>query len=765
MNPVLTRLARSSLPRTDGVLRLDCLEEPVEIVRDRFGIPHVYARSRADLVRAQGFVHAQDRLFQMESVRRFAFGRLSELVGRRTLEADRVARRLLLRRTAEVDAAACDPEAAALAEAYCEGVNAFLERGPLPLELRLLRAHPEPWTPVDVQAPAQMFALVLCGNWENELLRARLAAALGDERLARIDPTYPGDHPLIVPPARVARRAARFRRVLRSRLGTGASNSFVVSGARTASGAPILANDPHLVLGIPSVWHAQHLVWDGGESWGFTIAGAPVVILGRNRRVAWGMTTAMIDTQDLFVERLHPDDPTRYEADGTWLEGEVVREEIRVRGRRAPVVEEVLVTRHGPVVVPAEPGGREALALSWSHHEPGETTRSLLDLMTARSVEDADRALDGFAGPPHNYVLADADGTIAYRLAGGPIPRRRVGSGSVPTPGWDSERDWDGYLSPAELPRFRNPAGGAIVTANNRIAGEGYPHRLPGEYLSGYRAQRLQTLLDANRALTPDAAARILLDRLSLPGLELARIAGGFRTDDALEARALDVLSEWDGDYAAESAGGAVYAALVGALEREALRAACGGEAPDVPLGLFERGRPALLRRLGERDDSLFAGAGGDGAPMTWERVFGRALAAAVADLGADPAAWRRGRFHRLRFAHPLERLPGLRRLVSRGPFPIGGDADTVQVMSPASGMAAGATIGPSMRAVYDLGDPDGTRIALAPGQSGHPGSPHYDDLLAPWLAGEYVPLATDRSHVEELAESRQLLEPARSAE
>jgi penicillin G amidase len=729
------RLARRSLPQTEGRLPLPTLEAPVEVVRDRFGIPHVYARGRADLARAQGYVHAQDRLFQMETIRRFAFGRLSEIAGRRTLELDRLARRMRLRWAAEQDAAACDPEATALVEAYCEGVNAFLARGPLPFELRLARIRPEPWTPVDVQAPAQMFALALSGNWEGELARARL----GPELAGRLDPEYPEDHPVVVPPG-AADRAARAGSRFRERLGAGASNAFAVAGTRTASGKPLLANDPHLFLGIPGVWHAQHLVWEGGDCVGFTVPGAPVVILGRNRHVAWGMTTAMIDTQDLFVVPRG---------------GEVVREEIRVRGRREPVVEEVELSPHGPVVVEPQAGEDQALALRWSHHEPGETTRSLLDLMTAGSVEEADRALDRFAGPPHNLVLADADGAIAYRLAGGPIPVRAEGRGRLPS---DGSNGWRGFVPAAELPQLRDPDRGFVVTANNRIAGDDYPHDLPGEYLSGYRATRLADLLAERDALTTEEAARLMLDRLSLPGLELAAVAGDLECDDPAGQAALDVLAAWDGELGAGSAGGAVYGELIRALEREAYASNGGGGGEPIP-GLYERGRPAVLAALAERDETFLS----DG--KAWDEVLGRALATVVRALGPDPSAWRRGRLHRLRLAHAFDAVPGLRRLLSRGPFEVGGDADTVAVMAPAPGVGQGAMISASMRAVYDLADFDGTLVALVPGQSGHPASQHYDDLLPGWLAGEYVPLATDRDRVEELAAARLVLEPAGTPE
>ena len=742
---MLRRLARRSLPQVDGKLRLSCLDEPVEIVRDRYGIPHVYARSRLDLVRAQGYVHAQDRLFQMEGIRRFAWGRLSELAGPQTLELDRTARRLLLRRTADRELDGCDPEAAALLVAYCQGVNAFLARGPRPFELRLARVRPEPWTPVDAHAPGAMLALSLSGNWETELMRARLRIRLPEERVARLTASYPDDHPLIVG-EELAREGLFLTRALRRLVaGLGGSNAFAVSGARTESGLPLLANDPHLLLSIPAIWHAQHLVWDGGEAWGFTVPGAPVVVLGRNRQVAWGLTTAMVDTQDLYVERF--DDQGRYEADGEWLEPEVVREEIRVRRRREPVVEEIAVTRHGPVVVPPEPDGREGFALRWSHHEPGETLRSLLDLMDARSVAEADRALDRFVGPPHSFVLADADGAIGYRLAGGPIPLR-TGDGRDPVPGWDSSREWSGYLAQDELPHARDPKSGLVVSANNRINAR---IDIPGEYLSGYRAARLEALIRERERLTAADCERIMLDTLCAPGLELAGLVAGLETEDPLQQRALDLLRDWDGDLGVDSRAGAVYGALLEALER-----ACYADAadPDVPISIVERSRPALLRALAEREDGFLPEG------RSWAELLPAALTEAVRALGPDPERWRRGERHQLELRHALDGVRGLRGLLSRGPLPVGGDADTIRVFARAKAAGPGAMIGASMRAVYDLADPDATRIAICPGQSGHPASPHYDDLLEGWLAGEYVPFATARAHVDELAESRLVLTP-----
>jgi penicillin amidase len=724
------------------------------VVRDRFAVPHIYASNRRDLARAQGYVHAQDRLLQMELVRRVAFGRLSELAGARTLELDRLVRKMRLRWMAEREADACDAATGELLDAYCQGVNEFLSLGPIPLELRLARARVEPWSRGDVFAPGALLALTLSGNWESEIERARVAARVGEERARRLDPAYPGSAPVIVP-SPLLEDSEREQRLLRGRLGSdAASNSWVVAGSRTASGKPILANDPHLTLVIPGVWHVQHLVWDEGAAAGVTLPGVPLVVLGRNERVAWGMTTALVDTQDLFVERLHPDDRYRYEVDGAWVDAEIVREEIGVRGREEPVVEEVVVTRHGPIVVGPEAGEREALALRWSAHAAGETARSLLDLMLAATVDDADRALDRFAAAPHNVVLADVDGTIGYRLAGGPIPVRTRGAGLVPAPGWDSRHEWQGSIPQQELPRLRDPARGHIVTANNRVVGDGYEYFLGAEYLSGYRAERIETLLDGLDVVGVEDCRAIQLDQLSLPGLALTGIARGFSSDDPLEQAALDLLVGWDGKLAAESGGGAVFGVLI-----EKLVEAAYAEVGYVPSALTARARPTILAALASGDDSFFA----DG--RTWDGVFRAALAAAVRELGPDRRRWRWGRLHELRFRHPLDRLPIVGRFLTRGPYAAGGDMDTVFLTSEIRERGAAMSVGPSMRAVFDLADPDESFVTAPPGQSGHVASAHYDDLVEPWRAGELVPLAMSRERVESLAESRLVLEPERAPE
>lgn len=761
---VLHRLAGRLAPETEGTVALPGLEATVEVVRDRYGFVHIDASGLDDLLRAQGYVHAQDRLFQMEMLRRFGSGRLAEIAGSRMVELDRFVRRLRLRWAAEREAEALDADTASRLEAYCEGVNAYIAGGRMPLEFRIARLRAAPWTLTDALLVGKVLALSLCGNWEAELVRMRIAARLGEERARQLDPAYLTDSPVIVPSV-LAREAMRRVGWLRRLIGLGGSNNWVVAGSRTETGKPICANDPHLHLGLPVIWHVQHLSWDGGTVAGFTIPGTALVILGRNEHVAWGATAAFADTQDLFVEQFDPDDPSRYRVEAAWVEAQVVREEIAVRGGSEPVIEKVVVTRHGPVVAGPEPESGKALALRWSAHEPGETAAAVLELARAASLDEAERALDRYAGPPLNFVLADVHGSIGYRLAGGPMPVRECGNGSVPVPGPDSSHEWRGWVPPAELPRVRDPERGFIVTANNRIVGDGYPHLLGNDQMNGYRAKRIESLLDALDRVTVDDCRRIQLDQVSLAGRELAAVAATFESDDPLERRALELLTGWDGDQGPDSAAGAVYGVLMRRLQEEAYSElgpdllhflGAGQSEATSCYGLYERTRPVILELLAARDDSFFT----DG--RTWDSVFRKALGEAVAELGPDPESWRWGSLHQVVFEHPFGELPVLGRVFRRGPFPAGGDTDTVWQMAwPTDRPYGPRCVGPAVRAVYDLSDPDSNHVVLATGQSGHLGSPHYDDFVERWWKGELVPLVLTRGRIEELAESRLVLVPS----
>lgn len=782
---------RRPLPRTSGTLPLPGLSAPVQVIRDRWGVPHIYAASTEDLFMAQGYVHAQDRLWQMEFQRRAALGQLAELFGAIALDSDRFVRILGFGRVARREAELLDDEPRRVIEAYVRGVNAFIEQhtGNLPIEFTILRLRPRPWEAQDVLVWPKMMALQLSGNWKDEIIRARLIASVGAERAAAIEPQYPDSHPLIVPPGVTygvdigdvaLERAEATARFFPDGAGQG-SNSWAVAGDRAASGGPLLANDPHLSITMPALWYENHLSGGAFHVTGASIPGIPGVVIGHNEHIAWGVTNGMNDVQDLYIEKFDPTDPAglRYEYQGQWERAELVREEIVVRGQREVVIEDVRITRHGPIITPLVPGvahhhaangdathSEQPLALRWTALEPGRIVNAMLGLNRARDWKSFRAALADWTVPPQNFTYADVDGSIGYVL-GGDIPLRAKGDGRLPVPGWTGEYEWIGVVPHAELPYALNPPDGWVITANNRIFGDGYPHPIPSEWLNGYRAARIRQLVEQTPQHDAESFARIHADVRSLPGLELAALAGRLPADDLIAQQARDALATWNGELSPDSIGGAIYARLRERLLTTAYADASSALGLTVGLGAFadlpgrdiaRRTIPQLLRRLAERDDRFFGGRTSDEILAT---AWTATIAELRAELGEDVSTWRYGRVHSLTIRHPLGALPGLATIFNRGPFATGGDVDTVNMgHQPREFAGPPFYVAPSYRQICDTTDWDRSQSIQPTGQSGHPGSRHYSDFVQPWLNVQYHPMPWSRSRVEEVAVARMTLQP-----
>jgi penicillin amidase len=790
-------MVRRPLARTSGRLSLPGLAEPVQILRDRWGVPHIYARNTSDLFMAQGYIHAQDRLWQMELQRRTGLGRLAELFGPIALDTDRYVRVLGFNRVVQREAEMLEGEARAVVDAYVRGINAFIDQHTrrLPIEFTILRLRPEPWRPEDVLVWAKMMALNLSRDWMTDLLRARIVATVGPERAALLEPAYPPAHPLTIPPGvrygdtigadalRMAAAAAPFSGS--SAAGQG-SNAWAVNGARTASGRPLLASDPHLILQMPSLWYENHLSGGDIHVSGASIPGIPCVVIGHNERVAWGLTNGENDVQDLFIERFDPSDPTRYEFQGAWEQATVVRERIVVKGQAEPHLEEVRITRHGPVVsslvtkaegrrtkneaLAASASSSEALALRWAALDPGPNIAAALGLNRAQDWDSFRAAVAEWVMPTQNFIYADVEGHIGYTL-GGALPIRSRGDGTLPVPGWTGEYEWTGRIPPDELPHMLDPDEDFVASANTQIAGAGYPYALPGEYLPGYRAARIRQLIGQTARHDLKSFKAIQGDQRSLPGLELAALAGRLAAPTAIARQAREALAAWDGELTADSVGGAIYARL-----REKLLQAAYSDIAE-PLGLVTgvgvfaalpatgylwRALPQLLERLAARDDSRLP------AGCTSDQLLGDAWDATIAELraelGDDVSDWRYGRYHTLTLRHPLGASAALAPLFNRGPYPMGGDSDTVRMgHSPRQFAAQPIYVAPSYRQICDLSNWDLSLSIHAVGQSGQPGSKHYADLIDAWRTMQYHPMAWSRARVEDVAAERLTLEPAQS--
>lgn len=774
----LAVVLRRSLPRTEGKVRLTGLEGRVEVVRDRWGVPHIFAESPRDLFFAQGYVTAQDRLWQMEVNRRVATGELAEVLGRQALDVDRLVRRLGLLRVARSEASMLDGHTRAALESYCAGVNAFLVSGAaLPVEFLLLRFRPRPWTPEECLAFGRFMAFALSPNWDSELLRARSIARLGREAAADLEPgtwqaaanALPRDVDFKVvdrlldtfPPGLPAVAPASSSGV--------ASNSWVVHGRRTTTGRPILANDPHLPPRLPALWYEVHLRGGGYDVMGASLPGTPGVLIGHNERIAWGVTAAMLDVQDFFLECFSPDGE-RYLYRDSWERPQRVTERIVVRGMDQPVLEEVLLTRHGPVMTPVVMEGGEyyALALRSAVLEEAPVANSLLRINRAGSWEEFRAALESWVTPPLNFVYADVDGHVGYQMAGW-VPVRGGGKGLVPAPGWDGGYDWMGFIPFQRLPSALDPSTGFVATANHRIVEDASAHLLTGEWVDDYRHRRICQVISARERLSVEDMKALQNDVYSLAASELLEALGELHPADPLEAAALQWLLAWDRRLDVESVGACIYHELRRCLARRLYLPQAGdllrhlmGDGLDrllAPTGSYHyrltSAMLARLRRLRSRAD----GGPGSHREEVLEEAFRDAVAGLRRRLGDDISRWRWGRVHTVTFRHALSVRRSLGRFFDQGPFPVGGDADTVCQMKGVPGPWQSAALVPSYRTILDLADWDRSLSVLPPGQSGHRASPHFADQISLWLDGRYHLMPYSRAAIDAHAESTLVLE------
>lgn len=736
---------RTGLAPTEGIVSLPGLGAPATVRRDGAGVAYVNAASAADGWYAMGFVHAQDRLWQMDFQRRIGAGRLSEVMGPASLAYDRYMRTLGLYRVAERNLQALGPQTRAALDAYAAGVNAYLKQrtGPLPPEFLLLRYEPEPWRPVDSLVWGRVMALQLADNMRQELLRARLSRKLSPQQMADLYPsTVRREQPTTVATADLDRLWAALPLDL---MGNGASNEWAVDGQRSATGKPVLANDPHLRFIMPNLWYLARLTTPQASLAGATVPGIPFFILGHNDRIAWGMTTTHGDTQDLFVERIDPSDPGRYATpDGP--RAFVQREEtIQVRGE-APATLVVRETRHGPVVSDIVSGtagvtsGSDVLSLGFAALAGDDRTAEALHLLNyATDWSSFLAALGKFHSPLQNFAYADIDGNIGFAVAGR-VPLRRSGDGRLPAPGWAGTHEWNGWVPFDQLPRAFNPPGGVIVNANNKPAPDALVQALGSDWDSTYRARRIQDLLAIEPKLTVEAAAAMQNDALSLPARDLLGILTQVEPHDDRGRRAVALLKTWDGRMDRRRPEPLIFAAWL----RELNRLLYADELGPLFADYWDL-RPDVVELMLTQRRQWCDDVSTPGVETCEGRVAAaleRALDWIAARQGGSPAGWRWGDAHAARLPHPvLGKVWPVNRWANQS-IPADGDNYTLGRAGGAIGDERdpfGAIHGASYRAVYDLSDLDNSRFMQASGQSGHILSSHYADMLRRWREGRMI--------------------------
>ena len=754
------------VPCLDGRFYLSSLQYPVTIQRDKWGIPYIQAENRHDLFVAQGYIHAQDRFWQMELNRRAAKGTLSAVFGHLTLDTDRLSRALGFARLAQPTWQRMNQSSQADIEAYTHGVNAYLHSGqPLPPEFHLLHHQPELWQPSDTIAYARLQMWALTEGASGELMTAYLIQKLGEKRARTLLPHYPTENPLTLPEG-IEINGLEGMAISTLFLGkhnangTGrGSNGWVIAAERSATGHAILCNDMHLPLSTPSPWHFQRLhSRDGFQVAGFTQPGLPYVLIGHNPYIAWGATLSFIDCEDLFLEKLHPDDPTQYEFAGRWQQAEVFAETIAIRGQPNHT-EKVICTHHGPIIPHFQlPGTKsKVVALSSISLRPDLEFDGFPLLNQAKNWDDFVTAVAHIQSPSLNLLYADIHDNIGYWVTG-KVPIRNKGDGLSPAPGWTGTHEWVNEIPFTDMPHALNPQQGYIISANHRLMGDEYPHYLGQVWRNGYRAQRIEQLINSQSKLSITDCQRFQQDIYSIPG---HRLAQHLQTLQPMNKDALISwywLTNWDGYLDIHSIGGTIYELFLTQLAEALLSAhlettflhqylGVGWHLQLNPVSDFHNYWPATLLRWLTEEDTTWLPTSPE-RELLLENCLAQTTAVLQKTLGPDPKQWQWGRLHQTHFPHALGVIRPLNTLFNPPAYPVGGDGDTVFQTSIRPDLPYNNNaISVSSRHIIEMSDFSSATAILAPGQSGYAGSPHYDDLLTLWLHGHYFPIRRDCQH------------------
>jgi penicillin G amidase len=755
------------LARTSGSIRLDGPSSEIVIRRDGYGIPHIEAASDEDAAFAVGFCQGQDRAFQLEVLLRLARGTLAELAGGRTVAIDRLSRRIGFTIGADEQLAASGPELSRTVGAFARGVTAGGSAGlrKRPHEFVLLRSRPTPWKASDVIGVNRLIAFLIPSNWDAELARLTVLAKDGAGALLSLDdgvrnetlPLISGEQLATGLVAPLAEDLELLTRVAAFGSGPG-SNSWAVSGERTATGRPLLGNDPHLAPTLPPHWYLVHVRTPAWQLAGAAYVGTPAVLVGFNGHGAWGVTSGLIDNTDLFLEELDGD---RVREGDRFLPCEQRSEVITVRGGKT-VTEDVFVTRNGPIISPALDGIDHAVSLraTWLDPRPLD---GFLRSYKARTFEEFRRCFARWPCVPLNLVWADVSGLVGWQLAG-EAPVRCRGRGLVPQPGWEANAPWSRELVPFDdMPFLSEPPDGTIVTANNQPVADGAGPYLGADWIEGFRAARLLEALRASDGWTVEAMLALQLDVKSVPwqAMRGAVLAATEASADERVRRGRALLLQWDGRVAATSPAASVYQFLVCELvrqivERHAPRSAswAAGKGFHMLLPTTMYGR----RRLGQLVETLRSGA----SDLDVAGALAKAVEQVRTRFGDDEERWAWGRARPFVLRHPLGARRPLARIFNLGPLPGAGDASTVaQAAVNPEDPAAAPSVVAALRAVIDVGDWDASRFSLPGGQSGNPCSPHYDDLLPFWEQGSGVPIAWSPDSVDRATRETLRLLPA----
>ena len=737
-----------SKPKIEGEAAVQGLHEQVRIVTDEWGVPHIFAEDEEDLFFACGFIHAKERMWQMDLSRRAGFGRLSEILGKSALSQDKILRNFGLKEATLNDYLLLSTEMKDLLRAYSSGINAWMkaQKYRWPPEYILLRCRPEPWTPLDSLAIKQVMALMLCVDHASEAVRGNLVQRVGIEKAMEILE----EDIVSLPPELKNLSQIEINRFPEFQ----GSNNWVISGGKTESKSPLLANDPHLEINVPPIWFEIHMKSPTIDVTGVSLPGVPFVLIGHNDSIAWGITNSAADVQDLYIEKLNDSKDMYLDVDG-WKPLLRREELIKIKGKKKPERFEVLWTSRGPIVTPLIIKSEMSLSMRWVIYEGGQTAEAFYGINTAQSWKDFLDAVKLMDAPSQNFVYGDREGNIGYYLSG-KIPLREKESALFPYPAWKEEGRWQGFLAEEDKPIVFNPQEQTIVTANQNITPKDYPFYISVDWAAPFRADRVKELLEQRELHNVESFMKIQNDIFNKKAELFLSFLRDFESVDESSRKGFTLLDNWD----LQMGGGpepALFNVFVEILSREVFSDELGEDYESFNQG--NRGKQAGLLRLMSSPESSWWDDKNTPEPETWDNIINRSMKIAydmMTGMKETQENWDWEDMHSLKFQHILGQVP-LFKFFNSGTFPVSGDRFTVKASFSNNYKT---THGASYRQIVDLSDWTNSVCVLSSGQSGHFLSRHYDDQISLWLEGLYHPMLYRSEDIESSSKGIWILKP-----
>ena len=767
LKPIIKEMSRAALPKIDGNIYVDGLSNEVEIIRDEWGIAHIYTDKLEDALFAQGYIHAQDRLWQMDLNRRAARGKLAEIIGKDALDADRIARTFGYDRIGKKDWELLTDDLKSYLKAYCNGVNAFIENqtSRFPVEYKLLGLKPELWNPIDVCAFSKMLTSLLTFGWYDEIIRAKLIELLGLEAVLELDNSYPENNPVTLPKG-VEFNTIGIDNKFNAMNGPyipkiSGSNAWTIHGSKTKTGKPYLCNDPHLTLKNPNIWYQMHIHTKDYHVSGVSCPAIPAILIGHNDKIGWGITLSFTDIEDVYVEKFTDETMKTYMYDGKIMDSEIIEEKIYIKGENMPHIEKVISTVNGTLISHVTNHKAQAYTLCSMAFRPGKMFEGWFNLNKARDWNDFVKAVECIQAPGLNIVYADIVGNIGYYNSG-KVPIRDKQIASVPMPGWTSENKWSDFVPFEKMPHVLNPQQGHVITANHKIVADDYPYFLGDIYMNGYRANRLEKMIEGKTNLSPKDFTEMQMDWTCLPAEQFKDYYTNIDMGNTELQQYVQMLLNWDGVLRPEQIEGSLYKVCKKEMvkyiydrnieDKNLVNELLGAGFHEIfqPLNAFlGHNTVALFRILDNPDSILLKNAGGKEHVLKTGIKYG--IDWLKLNFGTNPKKWNWGNVHAIVFPHAFSVKPPLDKVFNVGPFPIGGDTDTpFQTYVMAENAYGGELNSVSYRQTIDFADFDNSTIIMPLGNSANMASPFYKNQLDKWFKGESIAMCFSRKKVEE---------------